>query len=910
MTDFTLARDVTGATIEATTVSDTTASIHLIAGQTAYIDIPSEYGQYKLDIQYISNIPDDPSRNSVTVQAMDYPLPPDTVNTTNPPSVVVSGGSRIFFSPARADVDTDVLIFITMYKLSDSNVTVVNDPVDVPTWIECVPSSFTVPSYNQTYGNFSAYGHFPSGVYSQVTTQCTWTSDDPTIASVALQYGGATITTYKAGHTVVHATFIGTSVTAQLQVTVTDPVLRSIAITPNATTNMYKGQALQFTATGTYSDTSTQEITNIVTWYSDNTIYGTINNSGLMQSAGVGSTVISCSYESIASNSTQVNVTAAVVSSAYITPSSTSVRLGQITNLVPHGIYTDGSEQTVTPTSWHSSNPAVISVVGSTITALTYGYANITFDTYSPLYDGNFVTSSPCSINVLDIPADPSQYKNYITNGQFTVTNNNIIYGTTYDVSKSFLTGGIFWILGNYNYQPTLSDMSGFMFYYRTGTSATATKDQVLISRYLYNLPANPYNAPHRYAIYMDNLGQNLTIGRRLEAVIGDITTFDNRTITITFNANAAVAGDVTVNVYYNRCPVSFTGIPILIGTVNPAASYAYYSMTVTLPGYPNWEPNTFPVDTGNDNNYFSIIFEAVNNTTGATNLLLTDLECNLGTTSIPIEFKSKDVMKSYQKTVSQPDLQFVSTLASKNNNVLETDGNVLTVNRDINNYGMSCLSYSPAIPPMTLALWPKPPTGYYPVVAPPVGWLKCVSETLQGARPDYSSTKYRRLVKAFIDAGISALFMPYDIIAAYNPGSAGTIVITSNTSGTQNPFATLYNLPTFSTTHTNILINVVCGTGADIGVTNNQGYFTITTTLNNTWYVIFVINGVIVYPSAVTEREKIIYVNIQSNYTANQVALGIYDAMRPYGTGYATFSTGIAPSAWTALNISMIIKT
>ena len=908
MTDFILPKDITGASIEATTVSDTSASIHLIAGQTAYIDIPSDYGQYKLDIQYISNIPDDPSRNNVTVQAIDYPLPPDSVNATNPPSVVVSGGSRLFFTPTRANIDTDILIFITMYKLGDANVSVVDDPADIPTWIECIPSTFTVPSYNQTYGPFSSYGYFQSGAYRQVTDQCAWTSDDPTIVSVALEYGSAQLTTHKMGNTIVRAVFIGSAISAELAVIVTDPILLSISISPSLNTEVYKGQTLQFTATGHYGDGSTREITNIVHWSCDNAVYATINSSGLMQSLIVGSVMINCAYEGLISNNAPVNITAAVVVSAYIFPPSTSVRLGQITNLSPRGVYTDGEIQATSPTSWASSNPAVVSVVGSTITALTYGTADITFNTYSPLYDGNFVTSSPCSINVLDIPADPSQYKNYITNGQFAVTNNNIIYGTHYDVSNSFISNSIFWILGNYSQQSTLSDMSGFMFYYRTGTSATATKDQVLISRYLYNLPSNPYNAPHRYAIYMDNLGQALTIGRRLEAVIGDITTFDNRTITITFNADAAVTGDITVNVYYNRCLVPFAGMPVLIGTINPASGYSYYSMTVTLPGYPNWGP--LPADSGNDNNYFSIIFEAVNNTTGATNLLLTDLECNLGNTAIPIEFKSKDVMKSYQKTVSQPDLQFVSTLTSKNNDVLETDGNVLTVKRDINNYGMSCLSYSPGVPPMTLALWPNPSNAFYPIVPPPIGWLKCVSETLQGARPDYSSTKYRRLVKAFIDAGISALFMPYDIIAAYNPGSAGTIVITSNTSGTQNPFATLYNLPTFSTTHTNILINVVCGTGADIGVTNNQGYFTITTTLNNTWYVIFVINGVIVYPSAVTEREKIIYVNIQSSYTSNQVALGIYDAMRPYGSAYATFSTPVLPPALDGLDVSMIIKT
>ena len=58
------------------------------------------------------------------------------------------------------------------------------------------------------------------------------------------------------------------------------PTLMSIAVTP-ANPTIPTGGTQQFTATGTYSDQSTQNITTQVTWSSSNTSVATISNSGL-----------------------------------------------------------------------------------------------------------------------------------------------------------------------------------------------------------------------------------------------------------------------------------------------------------------------------------------------------------------------------------------------------------------------------------------------------------------------------------------------------------------------------------------------------------------------------------------------------------------------------------------------------
>ena len=70
------------------------------------------------------------------------------------------------------------------------------------------------------------------------------------------------------------------------------PTLTSIAVTPNNPT-ISTGATQQFTATGTYSDSSTQNITSQVSWNSSTPAVATINASGLASGVSAGNTTIS-----------------------------------------------------------------------------------------------------------------------------------------------------------------------------------------------------------------------------------------------------------------------------------------------------------------------------------------------------------------------------------------------------------------------------------------------------------------------------------------------------------------------------------------------------------------------------------------------------------------------------------------
>jgi hypothetical protein len=94
------------------------------------------------------------------------------------------------------------------------------------------------------------------------------------------------------------------------------PTLVSIAMTP-ANPTILVGATQQFTATGTYSNGSTQNLTSQVTWTSSKTAAATINTNGLATAVSVGATIISAALSGVtATNTLTVQAAPLVVSTA------------------------------------------------------------------------------------------------------------------------------------------------------------------------------------------------------------------------------------------------------------------------------------------------------------------------------------------------------------------------------------------------------------------------------------------------------------------------------------------------------------------------------------------------------------------------------------------------------------------
>jgi len=101
------------------------------------------------------------------------------------------------------------------------------------------------------------------------------------------------------------------------------PTLTSIAVTPANTTNLV-GATQQYTATGTYSDGSMQNLTSQVTWTSSSTGVATINASGLATAVSAGTTTFSAGLAGV------TNGTTLTVSASPLAVTTTSLPSGVI----------------------------------------------------------------------------------------------------------------------------------------------------------------------------------------------------------------------------------------------------------------------------------------------------------------------------------------------------------------------------------------------------------------------------------------------------------------------------------------------------------------------------------------------------------------------------------------------------
>ena len=100
------------------------------------------------------------------------------------------------------------------------------------------------------------------------------------------------------------------------------PTLTSITVAP-ASSTAQAGGTQQFTATGTYSNRSTQDITSQVNWASSNTAVATINTSGLASATSAGTTTISATMSSVTGSATLTVQAAALAISTSSLPNGT-----------------------------------------------------------------------------------------------------------------------------------------------------------------------------------------------------------------------------------------------------------------------------------------------------------------------------------------------------------------------------------------------------------------------------------------------------------------------------------------------------------------------------------------------------------------------------------------------------------
>ena len=229
----------------------------------------------------------------------------------------------------------------------------------------------------------------------------------------------------------------GSPQTVSLTGTGAPAALVSIAVTPTSA-SIAKGTTQQFTAMGTYTDSTSQNLTNSVTWTSSATATAAVASGGLATGAGVGTATITAASGTISGSAT-LTVTAAALVSISVTPANPSFALGTTQQLAATGTYTDGSTLNLTSSvSWGTGNPSVATVNAQGLaTSVTVGSTSVTATSGSIVGSTTLYVTPATLVSIAVTPALPT-----ITLGmtqQFTAT------GTYSDGSTQNITDTILW---------------------------------------------------------------------------------------------------------------------------------------------------------------------------------------------------------------------------------------------------------------------------------------------------------------------------------------------------------------------------------------------------------------------------------------------------------------------------------
>ncbi|HEY0703515.1 MAG TPA: Ig-like domain-containing protein [Candidatus Acidoferrales bacterium] len=281
---------------------------------------------------------------------------------------------------------------------------------------------------------FTATGTFSDGSTQDLSASVAWSSATASVATIS-STGFATA--IGAGSSKIQA--VSGSVSGSTTLTVTGPTLSSIAVTP-ANPSIAKGLTSQFTATGTYSDNSTQNITTSVTWFSLTSSVATITSGGLAKGVGTGSSTIQATLGSV-TGSTVLTITTATLTSIAVTPANPAIAVAATQQFIATGTYSDASTQIITNSvAWTSSKTSVATISGAGLATAVAGGSSTIQASSGAISGSTSLTvnaAAPTLTSIAVTPANPS-----IQNGatqQFTAT------GTYSDNSTKNITTTVNW---------------------------------------------------------------------------------------------------------------------------------------------------------------------------------------------------------------------------------------------------------------------------------------------------------------------------------------------------------------------------------------------------------------------------------------------------------------------------------
>lgn len=357
----------------------------------------------------------------------------------------------ITWVPAEPDIATVTTSgLLSGVKAGTTTLTAVKDGVTsqpigvlvsdaVITSISVTPSVVTVAkgqhqtlTANATYSDNTVSDISDSVIWKPVDTHTATVTSDGVLSGSNV--GTTTLTAAKDGVT---SNTVG--------VEVSDAVITSISLTP-PTVTVAKGYKQTLTATAIYSDNTSSDISDSVTWSPVDASIATVTPEGQVTGVGVGTTAVTAMKDNITSNTIDIDTTDAVMTGLTLNPPAIGLMLNFSQQMKATAEYSDGTSSNVTDSVawWTSIGTTEISLTNdglvkglktgnSGITATYNGFShsveanvcsgngsNVTGKCIYTLDDGNgnLLTSTPsiAYLNSLDLGGTPHTSGR---NGQF-----------------------------------------------------------------------------------------------------------------------------------------------------------------------------------------------------------------------------------------------------------------------------------------------------------------------------------------------------------------------------------------------------------------------------------------------------------------------------------------------------------
>ncbi|NLS14428.1 hypothetical protein HGP28_16255 [Vibrio sp. SM6] len=236
------------------------------------------------------------------------------------------------------------------------------------------PDGLTVVAGESVTLQASAF--YSDGTTAEISDQVLWLTSDAQSAFVVQGqvYGLAE------GEAQISAQF-GERASNTLTVSVTEATLTAIQISALDVSGLPVGTTRALTATGFYSDASTQDLTSRVNWQSSNTAIATVVG-GVVSGAAVGEASISAQFDDVTSSLFSVTVSEAQLTQlqlvAVAPEALAGLPMGGSTELKVFATYSDGAVNDITrDVFWRSSAPTIAGVVSGVAIGFSTGNAGV-----------------------------------------------------------------------------------------------------------------------------------------------------------------------------------------------------------------------------------------------------------------------------------------------------------------------------------------------------------------------------------------------------------------------------------------------------------------------------------------------------------------------------------------------------